>query len=138
MSEQSWLSRVGSIFGKVLRAITGAGVQIEKAAVPVAEALLPQFAPFIAAADGIFGNIVKECVAAEAVQAAAGTATGTGPQKLAAVLANIGPMLDTWVSSNFPGSSAISSATKAGLVNAVVAVINELEPPATVAPPVTQ
>ena len=127
--KQSFLSKVGSIFGKVLKAITGVGVTVEKAAVPVAEALLPEFAPMIQVADGIFSNIVKEALAAESVQAAAGTATGSGPQKLAAVLANIGPVINQWVSSNFPGSKQVSDVATSGLISAVVGILNEIDPP---------
>jgi len=129
VAKQSFLSKVGSIFGKVLKAITGAGVTIEKAAVPVAEALLPEFTPMIQIADGIFSNIVKEAVAAESVQAAAGTQTGTGAQKLAAVLANVGPVIDTYVAANFPGSAKVSDVAKSGLISAVVGILNELDPP---------
>ena len=129
--KQSFLQKLGSIFGKVLKAITGAGVTIEKAAVPVAEALLPEFTPLIQVADGIFSNIVKEAIAAESVQAAAGTQTGTGAQKLAAVLANVGPVIDTYVAANFPGASKVSTVAKSGLISAVVGILNELDPPAS-------
>lgn len=130
--KQSFLSKIGSFFSKVIHVIATDAAPIEKIAVPVAEALLPEFVPLIQTADGIFSNIVKEAVAAETVQAVAGTATGSGPQKLATVLAAVGPLLDQWVAANFPGAKAISDAQKAGLVNAVVAILNEISPQITV------
>src|SRR5690348_16711932 len=96
---QSWLSKVGSFIGKIL----GIAGKVEPTAAAVAEAILPQFAPAIALADDIFNKVVKEALVAEAAMAAAGTQTGTGAQKLEAVLANVGPVLDTWVANNFPG-----------------------------------
>lgn len=121
----SWLAKIGH----VLAAILGIAQKAEPTVVGFTEALLPQFAPFIASADTIFQNIVKEIVAAETAAAAAGQA-GTGASKLAAVLANVSPMLDTWIASNFPGAAKLADATKAGLVNAVVAVLNDVKPPA--------
>lgn len=130
--KQSFLSKIGSFFSKIIHVIATDAAPIEKIAVPVAETLLPEFIPLIQTADGIFSNIVKEAVAAETVQAVAGTATGSGPQKLATVLASVGPLLDNWVAANFPGAAAISEAQKAGLVNAVVAILNEISPQITV------
>jgi hypothetical protein len=123
--KQSWLSKVGSFLGKILGIVQKA----EPSAAAVASALLPQFAPEIALGDDIFNKVVKEALVAEASMAAAGTATGTGAQKLEAVLANIGPVLDGWVAANFPGQKQVSTVAKSGLINAVVAILNELEPP---------
>jgi hypothetical protein len=131
---QSWLSKFGSFLGKALHFITGTGVAVEKIVVPLAETLFPQLAPAIAAGDGIFTSIVKEALAAESTMAAAGTATGTGAQKLATVVGSIGPMLDTWIANNLPGAKTVSAINKAGLVNAVVAIINDVSPAPT-APP---
>lgn len=121
----SWLSKVGAFIGKVL----GVAQKAEPTAAALASALLPQFAPEIALADDIFNKVVKEALVAEATAAAAGQATGSGPQKLAAVLSNIGPVLDQWVANNFPGQHQVSEVAKSGLINAVVAIINELAPP---------
>lgn len=128
----SWLKKVGITIARVL----GIVQKVEPTAAAVATALLPEFAPLIEQSNVIFQNIMREVVAAEAAAAAAGQAK-TGPQKLAAVLANVGPMLDAWVAASFPGAKAVSDASKAGLVNAVVAVLNEIEataPPAPTAP----
>ena len=128
--KESWLSKVGNFFGKIL----GIAQKAEPSAVAVAEALLPQFAPEIALANDIFNKVVKYCLVAETTAAAAGQATGTGAQKLAAVLNDVGPMLDAWVSSNFPGQKQVSAVAKSGLINAVVAILNELQPPAPTTP----
>jgi hypothetical protein len=132
--KQSWLSKVGHFIAKVAKIIITDVAPAEKIAVPVAEALLPEFIPLIATADGIFSNIVKEVVNAETLQAVAGTATGTGPQKLAQVLAASGPLLDQWVAANFPGTKQVSDAQKAGLINAIVAILNEISPVITLPP----
>jgi hypothetical protein len=118
----SWLSKIGHVLAELI----GVAQKVEPTIVNFTEALLPQFAPFIASADTIFQNIVKEIVAAETAAAAAGQ-VGTGPQKLSAVLSNVGPMLDNWIASNFPGAKKLEDATKAGLVNAVVALLNDVK-----------
>lgn len=124
--KESWLSKVGAFLGKIL----GIAQKAEPSAVAVADALLPQFAPEIALANDIFNRVVKWCLVAETSAAAAGQATGSGPQKLEAVLQQIGPLLDAWVAANFPGQKQVSAVAKSGLINAVVAILNELEPPA--------
>ena len=134
-STTSWLSKVGSFFGKILGIVATEAKPIEQIAKPVAEALLPQFVPLIDTADSIFSKIVSEAVIAESAKAAIGQATGSGAQKLEAVLTNVGPLIDGWITSNFPGSAAVSTAAKSGLVNAVVAILNEVDPKAaTLAP----
>jgi hypothetical protein len=130
-TKTSWLSKVGAFIGKVFNIAK----QVEPTAAAVASVLVPQFAPEITLANDLFSKIASEAVAVEGTFAAAGNATGSGPQKLEAVLANIGPDIDAWVAANFPGSKQLSAVAKTGLINSVVAVLNELEPPvgATVA-----
>lgn len=130
----SWLKRVGQVIGKVLGIVGHTAAPIAHIAAGVAGALMPQFAPEIAFADGLVTKIAKQALVTEALAAAAAGAT-SGPEKLAAVIANIGPELDAWVASAFPGSAQVSAVAKAGLVNAVVAIMNELKAPdAAVAP----
>jgi|SRR5208283_783715 len=124
--KQSWLSKIGAILGKVL----GIAQKAEPTAAALASVLLPQFAPEIAFADDIFNKVVKEALIAEASAAAAGQASGTGAQKLEAVLVNIGPVLDGWVANNFPGQKQVSTVAKSGLISAIVTILNELDPPA--------
>lgn len=120
----SWLKSVGSFIGKVL----GIAQKAEPTAAALASALLPQFAPEIAAADDLYNRIVKQILIAESAMQAAGDAK-TGPEKLQAVLSEVGPMLDQWVANNFPGQKQVSAVAKSGLINAIVAILNELQPP---------
>lgn len=126
----TWLSKVGAVVGKVLKAVATVAKPVADIAAPVLEALFPQFAAPIAAADGLVTKIATEAVAVESAAAAAGTQTGTGAQKLEAVLEATGPAIDAWVTANFPGAKAVSTAAQAGLVNAVVAILNEIDPAA--------
>jgi len=123
----SWLKHFGLIIGKILKFVAGSAAPIADQAAKVAEVLLPQFSTEIAVADNLISNIAKQAIVTEAL--AAGTATQpTGPQKLQYVLSNIGGEIDQWVASRFPGATQVSAAAKAGLVNAVVAITNELQP----------
>lgn len=133
--KESWLSKVGHVIGQILHVFATEAKPIADTAAPVIEALFPQFAPAVAAADALVTKIAGQALAVEATAAAAGQATGTGPQKLAQVVQAIGPSLDAWVQNAFPGAKAVSDAEKAGLVNAIVAIINAIEPPAAIAPP---
>lgn len=124
----SWLKHVGQVIGKILVIIATKVAPEADLASKVAEAMLPQFTPEIQAADNLIDNIAKEAVGAEAMASAAGTATGTGAQKLQAALVNSGPAIDAWVASRFPGATQVSNAAKAGLVSAVVTIMNEIQP----------
>lgn len=130
----SFLKHFGQVIGKILKFVAGSAAPIADQAAKVAEVLLPQFSSEIMAADNLIDNIAKQALVTEGVAAAAATAV-TGQAKLDAVLTNIGPEIDAWVASRFPGASTVSAAAKAGLVNAVVAITNELEgkPPVTTA-----
>jgi len=132
--KKSWLSKVGSFLGKVLGIVAKDAAPVADTASKVAEAMLPQFSPEIMAADNLIDNIAKQAIVTEGVVQAAGTTTGGGAQKLETVLTNIGPEIDAWVASRFPGATTVSNAAKAGLVNAVVAIMNDLEAPATPVP----
>lgn len=127
----SWLKRIGSFFAKVLAVVAKDGKPIVDDAAKVATLILPQFAPLINAADNIADNIIQEAIAAEAMEQAGAAAQG-GPAKLDAVLLASGPAIDNWVASRFPGASKVSDAAKAGLISALVDLINDV----TVAPAV--
>jgi len=124
--KRSWLSRLGAIFGKILGVIQKA----EPSAAAVAEALLPQFAPEIAMSEDIFNRIARWAIVAETNMAAVGTASGTGAQKLEIVLTNVGPVMDAWVTANFPGHTQVSAVAKSKVISAVVDLLNELSTPA--------
>lgn len=118
----SFLKKLGLAIAKVVGVVQKVEPTVEKITI----ALLPQFAPAIESLGTLVQNILQEIVAAETAAAAAGQ-TGTGAQKLAAVTAKIGPVMDDWVSSNFPGAAKLADATKAGLVNALVEVVNDIK-----------
>lgn len=123
----SWLKHFGQVIGRILGIVAKDAAPVADQAAKVAEILLPQFATQIGAADNLIDNIAKQAIITEALQ----TATASQPtsqQKLDYVLANIGPEIDAWVASRFVGAKQVSAAAKAGLVNAVVAITNELEP----------
>jgi hypothetical protein len=129
----SWLKHVGNFLGKVLKIIAKDAAPAADTASKVAEIMFPQFAPGIAAADNLVDNIAKEALAAEVMEQAGGSAQG-GPAKLEAVLAASGPAIDQWIASRFPGANQVASAKKANLISAVVDIINDVNPPAPIAP----
>jgi len=124
----SFLKHLGQVIGKILGIVATKVAPEADIAAKVAEAMLPQFSTEIQFANNLIDNIAKEAVAAEAMASAAGTAAGTGAQKLEAALVNSGPAIDAWVASRFPGATQVSNASKAGLVSAVVTIMNELQP----------
>jgi hypothetical protein len=124
LAHRSWLSSIGAVMGRIL----GLAQKAEPSAVAIAEALLPQFSPEIAAANDIFNRVVKFALVAETSAAAAGAATGTGAQKLEQVLGQVGPMLDAWVANNLPGHKQASAYAKSNVVKAIVDLINEPDP----------
>jgi hypothetical protein len=125
----SWLKKFGQVMGKILGFVGNDAAKIANIAAPVAETLLPQFASEIQAADNLVTNIAKQAIVTEAVAQTASTAV-TGPQKLEAVLTNSGPEIDAWVASAFPGAKTVSNVAKSGLINAVVQILNEVDPSA--------
>ena len=127
----SFLKKIGQVIGKILGIAAKDAAPIASQAAAVASVLLPQFAPEIAMADNLVSNIAKQAIITESLAAAASTPV-PGQTKLDTVLANIGPEIDAWVASSFPGATAVSTASKAGLVNAVVAIANEVEGKAAV------
>jgi hypothetical protein len=130
----SWLKKVGQFLGKVVGLIAKDGKPVVDDAATVAKILLPQFAGEINAADNIADNIMQEIVTAEAAEQA-GVGVSGGAAKLAAVAAASGPALDNWINSKFPGAATLSADVKNGLINAFVAVFNDLKVPPTVTTP---
>ncbi len=130
----SWLKHIGQILAKIGKSIVMVAQPVEKIAVPVLESMFPQFAPGIAKADSIFTNAVKQIIVTEAIGAAATTAT-SGPDKLKAVAAGIGPELDAWVQSAFPGAAKVAEAEKAGLAQAIVNIVNKIPASGVQLPP---
>lgn len=129
----SWLKHVGQVIGKILGIVAKDAKPVADTVTQVVSVLYPGLAALAQAGDALVSKIALQATAVESVAAAAGTATGTGAQKLEQVLGDIGPAIDQWVANAFPGSKQISAASKAGLINAVVAITNEIDPAA--APP---
>jgi hypothetical protein len=128
----SWLKKVGSVLGRILKLVAKDAAPVADKAAVVAEIMFPQFAVPIAAGAGLIDNIAKEALTVEVMEQAGAAAQG-GPAKLEAVLGTIGPAIDQWIASRFPGANAVSKAKKANLVSAVVDMINEVDPPASLA-----
>jgi hypothetical protein len=137
VTKVSWLKSVGLAIGKAAKEVVAflgsSSVQnTEKQLANVASLLLPAEAPIIQTFQTVMGKIFQQAVVTET---AIGSVSAAGSQKLAAVVASIGPELDQWVANNFPGSATVSADVKAGLVNAIVALQNSLTaPPAPALP----
>jgi hypothetical protein len=123
----SWLKKFGQDVVKVVTWIAGKAQPIAAAAGAVVSAIEPALAPEIAVAENLVSKIANQAAVTEAAFAAAGAAS-SGPQKLQAVLSAVGPEINAWVQSAFPGAAALSMAAQSGLVNAVVAILNEIDP----------
>jgi hypothetical protein len=126
VAKVSWLKKFGAEVVKVLGFVAGKAVPIAQAAGAVVSALEPQLAPAISIAENLVSKIAVQASTTEAAFQAVGQASN-GAGKLQAVLSSIGPEIDTWIANSFPGASAASTASKAGLVNAVVAILNEVD-----------
>lgn len=133
----SWLKTFGSEIAKVAKEIVHVlaspqAQTLENDAATLAGILLPAEAPLIAGFQTLAGKIFRQAAVTETAMA---NVSGSGAQKFSAVLAQVGPELDQWVANAFPGSGKIQDATKAGLINAIVALQNDITLPA--APPAT-
>ena len=80
---------------------------------------------------GLYNATVNQVAAAEAAAIAAGAQTGTGPQKLALVVAAVTPYFEQYAAAQ--GAAVPSATTIEAWVNAVVAGLNAI-PSATSAP----
>lgn len=138
----SWLKKFGQEVAKIVVFVAKDAVAIEHVAVPVAETLLPMFAPEINLAAGIFDKIAGLAQINEAAFAAVGQASN-GPAKFNALLASVSSDLDFWVTNHFPGSAEIQKgetyvASKATIINGVIAFLNGINAAgATVLPTAT-
>jgi len=124
----SWIHHIGNVLGHILGVVAKDGATVVKFAVPLAEVLLPQFTPEIIAAGGIASRILKQIAVTQGAAAAIATAN-TGPEKMDAVLLATQAEFDGWIQSMFPGAKEISKINKAGFVQAVYNIANEIEAP---------
>jgi hypothetical protein len=132
--KQSWLSKFGHEVGVILGVVAKDAEPVEKIAAATATALLPQFAPEIAYADNLATRILESVKNVEGTFVAVGQSTNSSA-KLNAAIAGVQSEMDQWVQSNFPGAAKISQASRAGLVNAIVAIANEVDPNLALAAP---
>lgn len=122
----SWLKKFGEGVVKVVDFIAGKAVPVAEAAGAVVEAVEPQLAPEINVAESLVSRIAQQAQVTEGAMAAVGQGSN-GPAKLQAVVNAVGPEIDAWVQNQFPGAAKASNTVKAGLVNAVVAVLNDVD-----------
>jgi len=118
----SWL---GSPAGQAT--VTG----VETTTVAVATAINPVAGLAIAGVEALINTALKEIISIEAVAAAAGSQTGSGTQKAAAVIAAITPQVSTLLTSvgvATPTATQVQTVATA-VNNGLVAVLNAI--PAT-------
>jgi hypothetical protein len=121
------LEAIGKGFEKgLLWAVTYA-VPVEKLAGLLFPAASPELT-VLADATGLIQNAVMEV---EQKYAAAGVQSGTGTQKLATVMALVGPTVTSLLTK--AGASGASTSYVQSLVSAVVAILNVQAMPATTA-----
>jgi hypothetical protein len=123
----SWLKKFGQDVVKVVEFIAGKAQPIAAAAGAVVSAIDPVLAPEISVAESLVTKIANQATVTEAAFAAVGQGSN-GAAKLQAVLESVGPEIDSWVASAFPGAAALSKTAQAGLVNAVVGILNDIDP----------
>lgn len=110
-------STILSDIGNGLKKIFGIGVAASVAAEPIVDILFPGIAP-------LYNGTVSAVAAAESAAIAAGNQSGSGPQKLAAVVTAITPIFVQYAQSN--GLATPSQAVIENYVNAVVATLNAI------------
>jgi hypothetical protein len=123
----SWLKKFGQKVEQVLGLIAKDAVPVALAAGQVVSFIDPVLAPEITVAENLVSKIANQSLVTEAAFAAVGQASN-GAAKLQAVLNAVGPEIAAWTASAFPGSSALSLAAQSGLINAVVAILNDIDP----------
>lgn len=122
----SWLKKFGHAVGVALGFIAKEAVPVSQALGAVVSILDPAAAPLILAAESIVSKIAAQAAVTEAAFTAVGQAAN-GPAKLQAVVNAVQPEVNAWVLNSFPGAAKASSLTMQGLVNAVVALLNEVD-----------
>jgi hypothetical protein len=122
----SWLKKLGHAVGVALGFIAKEAVPISGAVGAVVGILDPAAMPLILAGESLVSKIASQAAITEAAFTAVGQASN-GPAKLQAVLNSVGPEVDQWITNSFPGAGKASTLTKQGLVNAVVALLNEVD-----------
>jgi hypothetical protein len=107
------LDDIGTKFGEIFSKV----VEAAQVAEPLVDALLPGWS-------ALFNGVVAEAAQVEALAAAAGKQTGTGPQKLALVVSAVTPSILAYAKAN--GLPAPTAEQITAYVNAAVAALNAL------------
>src|SRR5271155_2616349 len=123
----SWLKKFGQDVLKVLTFVAGKAAPIAEVAGTAVEAIDPALTAPITVAENLITKIATQATVTEGAFAAVEQGSN-GPAKLAAVLGEVAPEIDAWVAANFPGATQVSTVVKTGLVNSVVAILNEIDP----------
>jgi hypothetical protein len=132
----SWLKKFGQDIEKVVGIIAKDAQPVAAAAGLAIEAVDPALAPLVTVGENLVSKIAQQAQITEAVFASVGQASN-GPAKLQAVLNAVGPEVQAWVTSAFPGAAALSTANLTQLVNAVVAILNSVDGNLALTPPTT-
>lgn len=103
--------------GNALKKVFTVGVEVAKAAEPIIAIAFPGIT-------NLYTATVTEVANAETAAIAAGAQSGTGAQKLAAVIAAVTPTFTAYASAN--GLATPTEATVTAYVNAVVASLNAI------------
>jgi hypothetical protein len=122
----SWLKKFGHAVAAALGFVAKEAAPIAQEAGAVVAAIEPAFAPEIAVAENLVTKIANQATVTEAAFTAVGQGAN-GAAKLQAVIDAVGPEIDSWVAAAFPGAKQVSTVAKAGLVNGVVAVLNDVD-----------
>ena len=122
MSFKSVLSTIGADVKKVFAYITSPQGQ---AVIATGEAAVIAIDPALAGLFAVANTTLTEVIKVESLAAAAGSQTGTGPQKLTAVVSAVTPQVLAYAQQN--GLASPTSASIEAAVNGVVAFANALE-----------
>ena len=115
------ISSILSGIGNALKKIFGVAVTVAQAAEPIMDIAFPGIAT-------LYNLTVSEVAKAEGLAVAAGAQTGSGPQKLAMVIASIEPVFAEYATTTGIPDAAQAAAIE-NWVNAVVASLNAIPAP---------
>lgn len=121
MSIKTILSDIVKGFEKVFTI----GETVAKDVEPLIDTLFPGFAT-------MFNGVVTEAATVEAAAASANAQTGTGTQKLAAVISAVTPSIINYAAAN--GLATPTATNITNIVNSAVTVMNNLSPLTTSTP----
>lgn len=138
MSFKSFLSAVGNDFKKVFSWLGSPAGQttvatVEGAATSVVSLINPAAGVALTGIENLINAGLKQVVSIESVAAAAGAQSGSGPQKLAAVVTAIAPSVEAFLQSiGISTPTAQETQTYATTIaNGLVGILNAIPAPTT-------